>query len=125
MGQIQRKQYKEYKVSNKKSRDLYEKLILQIKDSNFSFSQKELNITEKESSHGMMEGISISDGITYQIMIFQAGKYSPFSTSNPRTFIGNNYPGKEERIRFMKLYNEFENKLKLLKWFVCCGYLNG
>lgn len=76
----------------------------------YSFNDSLLNICKKQ----LYDTISLSipvvrDGTTYKIEIAKGPKLLSYSTIAPYTYIRNEYPGSDERKKFMERFIEISN----------------
>jgi hypothetical protein len=81
----------------------------------FNLNQSQLDFNEKPISPGRVSSMIIADGVYYRFAIFHGRKYLSYSSSDPQAFIDEDYPGKEEREKFLKVIDSYYSLTKSFK----------
>lgn len=79
----------------------------------FINDQAKLNIkTRPGKKEGTTEMMGVSDGMYYSYSLHYNRKTLHYSAYEPKTYIDSDYPGKEERIKFLNVVDSFFELIK-------------
>lgn len=74
----------------------------------FNLNQASLSNTKKPNPNtGKVESIQVSDGVQYRISVILNRRFLRYTASNPETYIEEDYPGKEDRLKFLEIVESF------------------
>jgi hypothetical protein len=98
---------------NKKNFKPYWRFLQEcVNSERFKIQKNKLNIIEKPISDSIVETRNFTEGLTYEIEIAQNNKQLKYASYAPKSYIEDEYPGYEERIKLVSLLKDIENLRK-------------
>jgi hypothetical protein len=103
---------KNQKLNQKKIKPYWQFLNECVANDRFKIQKEKLNIIEKPIGDSIVETRNFTEGLTYEIEIVQNNKQLKYSSYAPKSYIEDEYPGFEERIKLVTLLKDIENLRK-------------
>jgi hypothetical protein len=103
---------KKLKINKNKFKSYWQFINDCADNKRFKIQKDRLNIIEKPVGDSIVETRNFTEGLTYEIEIMQNNKFIKYSSYAPKSYIEDEYPGYEERIKLVSLLKDIENLRK-------------